>query len=126
MLLRKQAEEIISNASNTPGVTGAVVLGVAACAWLVLRSSSDDNKLALKGLKEVPAPKGALPYVGKIIHRPCFCSKNLKALFTSGHLLLLDDLPTKQFKKWHDELGINDIESVVWRNYLNYINRPPY
>ncbi|KAI8143136.1 cytochrome P450 [Fennellomyces sp. T-0311] len=82
MTLRKHARKLASS----PAANSAVaVLGLAACAWLLLSSSTDDEDDAGK-LKEIPSPKGAIPYF--------------------GHLLILEEeVPVAQFNRWHEELG---------------------
>ena len=52
----------IKNASGN--TIAATVLGLSACVWLLLRSRR--TKDTQTGVKEIPSPRGALPYLGTI------------------------------------------------------------
>ncbi|KAI9264099.1 cytochrome P450 [Phascolomyces articulosus] len=75
--------------NTTPGnnnATIAAVLSLGACAWLLLRSShSASSSKAIDGSKEIPEPKGGLPYL--------------------GHMFALGNQPVTQLNQWHEELG---------------------
>ncbi|KAI9488242.1 cytochrome P450 [Zychaea mexicana] len=60
-----------------------MTLGAVAATWLLLSSLKRDS--SKEGLKEIPTPKGAIPYF--------------------GHLFSLGEVPVLQFNKWHKELG---------------------
>lgn len=86
-----------------PIVSVAAAAGLAVFAVCTHRSKS--SAAAERGLKEIPMPKGALPYFGmlfhfsgSILHRETY-AKNL------GHLLALGDLPAHQTAKWSKEYG---------------------
>ena len=51
---------VIKNASGN--TIAAIVLGLSACVWLLLRSRRTNNTQTV--LKEIPSPRGALPYLG--------------------------------------------------------------
>ena len=66
--IREQADKILAEVTNTPGgsaAAAAAALGLALCAYLLLRSSRENINPAFRGLKELPTPKGAVPYLGK-------------------------------------------------------------
>ncbi|KAI9488241.1 cytochrome P450 [Zychaea mexicana] len=75
--------DLLKTVSNSPGSAIAITLGAVAGAYLLVSSFTSGNNKS--GLRKIPSPKGAIPYL--------------------GHLLSLEEVPATQFNKWHKELG---------------------
>ncbi|KAI9496351.1 cytochrome P450 [Zychaea mexicana] len=76
--------KVVSKHASENSTTAAAVLGLAACAWLLLRSSKDSKNYETDAI-EIPTPCSSLPYF--------------------GHMFALGKKPITQLTNWNKELG---------------------